>query len=161
MLAADDLSTFHQTRHEAEQRDYYSNDRSEYYYPAEHRAGPPNIVAPLVFLAPLAGIAALYAMAYVNSNPALLSLVTISGRKKRSVSFNNLNLLGADLEPEEEGAEYMKEVGILSRFLTNTPGLDLNDQRDFLMAGILKCSSIGSTQCLDSLVCEYSREQSR
>ena len=42
-----------------------------------------------------------------------------------------------------------------------TPGLELGDQRDLLMANVLQCSSLGSGQCLDSLVCEFSREASR
>jgi len=133
---------------------YMAEDRGGYGY----RASPG--ITPLIFLAPLAGVAALYAMAYVNTNPALLSLVTISGRRKRSVSLNNLDLIGANLEKDEEGAEYLKEVGIVSKFLANTPGIDLEDQRDSLMSSILQCSSIGSSQCLDSLVCEYSKLQS-
>ena len=63
-------------------------------------------MAPLVFLAPLAGIAALYALAYVNTNPALLSLVTISGRRKRSLSLEDRIAVG-DLED----MDYMNEVG--------------------------------------------------
>ena len=102
-----------------------------------------------------------YAMAFVNSNPALLTLATISGRKKRSVSFNNLDLIGTDLDRDAEGSEYVREVGILSRFLSSNPGLDIGDQRDQLMAGVLQCSNIGSSQCLDALVCEYSRRNSR
>ena len=116
---------------------------------------------PLIFHAPLAGIAALYAMAFVNSNPTLLTLATISGRRKRSGSYNNLDLMGTDLDRDEEGAEYVREVGILSRFLSSNPGLDFGDQRDLLMAGVLECSNIGSSQCLDALVCEYSRYNSR
>ena len=160
----DDFTSFKHPKNQeekAEPRDYYK-DRSyhhQHHIPAYGRSSP--AVAPLIFLAPLAGIAALYAMAFVNTNPALLSLVTISGRKKRSVSFNNLDLIGRDLDPDEEGVEYMKEVGILSNFLRNNPELDLNDQRDSLMASVLECSSIGSSQCLDSLVCEYSRQDSR
>ena len=38
-----------------------------------------------------------------------------------------------------------------------TPGLELVDQRDQLMASLLQCSSIMPGHCLDSLVCEYSR----
>ena len=55
----------------------------------EERRAPPRAYAPavgpapLIFLAPLAGIAALYAMAFVQQNPALLTLVTVSGRRKR------------------------------------------------------------------------------
>ena len=132
-------------------------------YVAKDRWHPssPGVSAPLIFLAPLAGLAALYAMAYVNTNPALLSLVTISGRRKRSVSLNDFDLIGKKLGKDEEVAEYLKEVGTLSKFLSNTPGVDLEDQRDFLMSSVLHCSSIGSSQCLDSLVCEYSKYQSR
>ena len=130
------------------------------HHPPRGQYGVP-IPNPLIFLAPLAGIAALYAMAFVNSNPTLLTLATISGRKKRSVSYNNLDLVGTDLDRDEEGAEYVREVGILSRFLSSNPGLDFGDQRDLLMAGVLECSNIGSSQCLDSLVCEYSRYNSR
>ena len=113
-------------------------------------------MAPLVFLAPLAGLAALYAMAYVNSNPALLSLVTISGRKKRSLSLKDRITVG-----EVEEMDYMNEVSVLSRFMSATPSLELADQRDLVMSSVLQCSSLGSSQCLDSLVCEFSREQSR
>ena len=63
-------------------------------------------MAPLVFLAPLAGLAALYAMAYVNSNPALLSLVAISGRKKRSLSLEDRIAVG-----DVEDMDYLNEVG--------------------------------------------------
>ena len=45
--------------------------------------------------------------------------------------------------------------------MSATPGLELGDQRDLVMARVLQCSSLGSSQCLDSLVCEFSREQSR
>ena len=45
--------------------------------------------------------------------------------------------------------------------MSATPGLELGDQRDRLMANVLECSSLGSSQCLDSLVCEFSREASR
>ena len=138
--------------HAEERRAHHHHGRGQYV---------PGVPTPLIFLAPLAGIAALYAMAFVNSNPALLTLVTISGRKKRSVSYNNLDLIGTDLARDEEGAEYLKEVGILSKFLSSNPGLDFGDQRDLLMAGVLQCSSIGSSQCLDALVCEYSRFNSR
>ena len=62
-------------------------------------------MAPLVFLAPLAGLAALYALAYVNTNPALLSLVTISGRRKRSLSLEDRAAMG-----ELEDMDYMNEV---------------------------------------------------
>ena len=142
-----------------EQRQRSDMDR----YVAEDRwyRSSPGVSAPLIFLAPLAGLAALYAMAYVNTNPALLSLVTISGRRKRSVSLNDLDLIGKNLGEDEEGVEYLKEVGTLSKFLSNTPGVDLEDQRDLLMSSVLQCSSIGSSQCLDSLVCEYSKYQSR
>ena len=138
-------------------------ERLAHHHPGHHhhRSHAPGVPTPLIFLAPLAGIAALYAMAFINTNPALLTLATISGRKKRSVSFNNLDLVGADLDRDEEGAEYVREVGILSRFLASNPGLDFGDQRDLLMAGVLQCSSIGSSQCLDALVCEYSRYNSR
>ena len=139
-------------------------ERRAHHHPGHHhhhRGHGPGVPTPLIFLAPLAGIAALYAMAFINTNPALLTLATISGRKKRSVSFNNLDLIGADLDRDEEGAEYVREVGILSRFLASNPGLDFGDQRDLLMAGVLQCSSIGSSQCLDALVCEYSRYNSR
>lgn len=138
-------------------------ERRAHHHPGHHhhRSHAPGVPTPLIFLAPLAGIAALYAMAFINTNPALLTLATISGRKKRSVSFNNLDLVGADLDRDEEGAEYVREVGILSRFLASNPGLDFGDQRDLLMAGVLQCSSIGSSQCLDALVCEYSRYNSR
>ena len=112
--------------------------------------------APLVFLAPLAGIAALYAMAYVNSNPTLLSLVTISGRRKRSLSLKDRLGVG-----EVEDMDYLNEVNVLSKFMSANPSLDLSDQRDLVMSSVLQCSSIGSSQCLDSLVCEFSREQSR
>ena len=64
-------------------------------------------MAPLVFLAPLAGLAALYALAYVNTNPALLSLVPISGRKKRSLSLEDRTTVGGEVE----GMDYMNEVG--------------------------------------------------
>ena len=76
---------------------------SHHRYPAERGD---ITVAPLVFLAPLAGLAALYAMAYVNSNPALLSLVAISGRKKRSLSLEDRIAVG-----EVEEMDYMNEVG--------------------------------------------------
>ena len=76
---------------------------SHHRYPAEK--GP--VVAPLVFLAPLAGLAALYALAYVNTNPALLSLVPISGRKKRSLSLEDRTTVGGEVE----GMDYMNEVG--------------------------------------------------
>ena len=76
---------------------------SHHRYPAERGY---STVAPLVFLAPLAGLAALYAMAYVNSNPALLSLVPISGRKKRSLSLEDRIAVG-----EVEEMDYMNEVG--------------------------------------------------
>ena len=89
-------------------------------------------------------------MAYINTNPALLTLVTVSGRKKRSASIG-----------EVEEVDYLNEVGVLSRFMSANPGLDLADQRDFLMSSVLQCSSLGSSQCLDSLVCEFSREHSR
>lgn len=137
-------------------------ERRAHHHPGHHHRGyVPGVPTPLIFLAPLAGIAALYAMAFVNSNPALLTLATISGRKKRSVSFNNLDLIGTDLDRDAEGSEYVREVGILSRFLSSNPGLDIGDQRDQLMAGVLQCSNIGSSQCLDALVCEYSRRNSR
>ena len=73
-----------------------------HHYPARSE----HTVAPLIFLAPLAGIAALYALAYVNTNPALLSLVTISGRKKRSLSMEDRITVG-----EVEDLDYMNEVG--------------------------------------------------
>ena len=79
----------------------------------------------------------------------------------RSVSLNNLELGGVSLSKDEEGAEYLKEGGVLSRFLSSSPGLDIADQRDLLMAGVLQCSSIGSSQCLDALICEYTRSNSR
>ena len=123
-----------------------------HHHPQPHYSTP----APLVFLAPLAGIAALYAMAYVNSNPTLLSLVTISGRKKRSLSLKDR--LGGG---EVEDMDYLNEVNVLSKFMSANPSLDLSDQRDLVMSSVLQCSSIGSSQCLDSLVCEFSREQSR
>ena len=77
------------------------------------------------------------------------------------MSLNNLELGGVSLSKDEEGAEYLKEVGVLSRFLSSSPGLDIADQRDLLMAGVLQCSSIGSSQCLDALICEYTRSNSR
>ena len=77
------------------------------------------------------------------------------------MSLNNLELGGVSLSKDEEGAEYLKEVGVLSRFLSSSPGLDIADQRDLLMAGVLQCSSIGSSQCLDALICEYTRTNSR
>ena len=95
-------------------------------------------------------------MAYVNSNPTLLSLVTISGRKKRSLSLKDR--LGGG---EVEDMDYLNEVNVLSKFMSANPSLDLSDQRDLVMSSVLQCSSIGSSQCLDSLVCEFSREQSR
>ena len=95
-------------------------------------------------------------MAYVNSNPTLLSLVTISGRRKRSLSLKDRLGVG-----EVEDMDYLNEVNVLSKFMSANPSLDLSDQRDLVMSSVLQCSSIGSSQCLDSLVCEFSREQSR
>ena len=95
-------------------------------------------------------------MAYVNSNPTLLSLVTISGRRKRSLSLKDQLGVG-----EVEDMDYLNEVNVLSKFMSANPSLDLSDQRDLVMSSVLQCSSIGSSQCLDSLVCEFSREQSR
>lgn len=95
-------------------------------------------------------------MAYVNSNPTLLSLVTISGRRKRSLSLKDRLSVG-----EVENMDYVNEVNVLSKFMSANPSLDLSDQRDLVMSSVLQCSSIGSSQCLDSLVCEFSREQSR
>ena len=71
-----------QPRHQARHQDHL---RAQ---PEERRAPPRAYApavgpAPLIFLAPLAGIAALYAMAFVQQNPALLTLVTVSGRRKR------------------------------------------------------------------------------
>ena len=44
-----------------------------------------DFLAPLVLLAPLAGLAALYTAAAINSNSALLTLATLNtGKKKRS-----------------------------------------------------------------------------
>lgn len=114
-----------------------------------------------MFLAPLAGIAALYAMAFVNSNPALLTLATISGRKKRSLHGRDKIDFEISSNIKDDDPDYLQEVGTLSRFITNTPGLDLHDQRDQLMSNVLQCSSIGSSQCLDALVCEYSRATTR
>ena len=72
----------HQPRHQPRHQDHH---RAQ---PEERRAPPRAYApavgpAPLIFLAPLAGIAALYAMAFVQQNPALLTLVTVSGRRKR------------------------------------------------------------------------------
>jgi len=117
-------------------------------------------LAPLVFLAPLAGLAALYAMAYVNTNPALLTLTSISGRKKRAVDSLLMSDSRVLMGKEEEQAGWLQEVGALSRYVDNTPGLDLMDQRDLLMASVVQCSSLGSSECLDLLVCEFSRPQS-
>ena len=100
-------------------------------------------------------------MAYVNTNPALLTLTSISGRKKRAVDRMMISGHTHQLDKEEEEAGLMQEVGALSRYVMETPGLDLMDQRDMLMANVLECSSLGSSQCLDSLVCEFSRPQSR
>ena len=135
--------------------------------PAEGRQGGGGgggapALAPLVFLAPLAGLAALYAMAYVNTNPALLTLTSISGRKKRAVD----SMLMSDrrvmmMDKEEEQAGWLQEVGALSRYVEDTPGLDLMDQRDQLMASVLDCSSLGSSECLEALVCEFSRPTTR
>ena len=71
------------------------------------------------------------------------------------IDFEMLSNMG-DVDPD-----YLQEVGTLSKFITQTPGLDLNDQRDQLMSNVLQCSSIGSSQCLDALVCEYSRLATR
>lgn len=100
-------------------------------------------------------------MAYVNTNPALLTLTSISGRKKRAVDTMIMSDRRVVLDKEEEQSGWLQEVGALSRYVEDTPGLDLMDQRDMLMAGVLQCSSLGSSQCLDMLVCEFSREQSR
>merc|ERR1711892_1598998 len=61
------------------------------------------------------------------------------------------------MDKEEEQAGWLQEVGALSRYVEDTPGLDLMDQRDQLMASVLDCSSLGSSECLDALVCEFSR----
>merc|ERR1711988_849339 len=151
---------------EQKERTYYPvhkehhNLGHEYGYGHGHRYRSPA-VTPLVFLAPLAGIAALYAMAFVNSNPALLTLATISGRKKRSLHGRDKIDFEISSSIKDDDPDYLQEVGTLSRFITNTPGLDLHDQRDQLMSNVLQCSSIGSSQCLDALVCEYSRATTR
>ncbi len=45
-----------------------------------------DVLAPLVLFAPLAGLAALYTAAAINSNSALVTLATLNtGRKKRDV----------------------------------------------------------------------------
>ena len=45
-----------------------------------------DLLAPLVLLAPLAGLASLIAAAAINSNSVLVSLATLNtGKKKRSV----------------------------------------------------------------------------
>jgi len=148
-------------------RQYSSRDGHHTSYTTRERAdarqggrGSTPALAPLVFLAPLAGLAALYAMAYVNTNPALLTLTSISGRKKRAVDTMMMSDRRVVLDKEEEQSGWLQEVGALSRYVEDTPGLDLMDQRDMLMASVLQCSSLGSSQCLDMLVCEFSRKQS-
>ncbi len=47
-----------------------------------------DILGPLVLLAPLAGLAALYTAAAINSNSALVTLATLNtGRKKRGIAW--------------------------------------------------------------------------
>jgi len=143
----------------AHQTSYTSREKAEARQGGAVRAPAPGL-APLVFLAPLAGLAALYAMAYVNTNPALLTLTSISGRKKRAVDSMIMSDRRVVLDKEEEQSGWLQEVGALSRYVEETPGLDLMDQRDMLMASVVECSSLGSSECLDMLVCEFSRPQS-
>ena len=85
------------------------------------RNGPPPspTVGPLVLLAPLAGLAALYAMAYVNTNPALLTIASISGRKKRAVERlvwpGSESFEGASQDNEDEDEGWLQEIGTLTR----------------------------------------------
>lgn len=99
------------------------------------------MLAPLVFLAPLAGVLSLYAAAAINSNSALITLAVLNtGRKKRSAH-----------SPEEE------EVDVLANFLFGhhqnnvTTGLP---QRDEIISKYLSCSDSQETECLKSIACD-------
>ena len=99
------------------------------------------MLAPLVFLAPLAGVLSLYAAAAINSNSALVTLAVLNTRRKRSVASS--------------AAE--EEVDTLANFLFGhhqnnvTTGLP---QRDEIISKYLSCSDSSETECLKSIACD-------
>ena len=105
-----------------------------------HADYPP--IHPLAALiAPLAGLALMGAAAAVAVNPLLYGLVTISGRKRRSLAAADGDQLKMRL----------RQMKMLKQFLTSMPDNPL----DRLTADYLSWSGLGTSTCLDMLACNY------
>merc|ERR1712224_254654 len=149
------LKYYNQYDDDYEYDDYYGTKRRGHKQAEDRNSmeSRQKLAGPLVVLAPLVGLTALYGIAFLNTNPTLLTLANL--RKKRSLSNfmedENAGLL------KGENAELLQEIGTLSNFVSSTPGLELDDRRDLLMAQLLEYQP-AITGCLEMLVCEYSRE---
>ena len=108
--------------------------------------GGVDVLAPLVLLAPLAGLASLYAAAAVNSNSALITLAVLNnngGRKKRSLDLAN--------EAEEE---LTASMNFMNEHRVN--GTDLAHR---LLVNHLTCNNLFEDYCLAKIGCLLAAER--
>jgi hypothetical protein len=97
-----------------------------------------DILAPLVLLAPLAGLAALYTAAAINSNSALITIAVMNtGRKKKSIDFS-------------------PQFG----FMTSNK-LNVTDVSYEIMSSLLKYHGIRSNPCFAAFGCQIAYVQNQ
>ncbi|XP_059472159.1 uncharacterized protein LOC132194719 isoform X2 [Neocloeon triangulifer] len=123
-------------------------------------------------LVPLAGIALLGAAAALATNPILLQLGVVSGkRRRRDVAAFELGDLAAleDLGPRADeaspfkeaavGSTRLKEIAVLQKFLREQDKLPQRSQGngDALLSALLSCSGLADPRnlgCLQRIACE-------
>ncbi|BES97039.1 Hypothetical protein NTJ_09852 [Nesidiocoris tenuis] len=100
-------------------------------------------------LVPLAGVALLGAAALFVSNPVLLQLGVIGGRRRRRRDATDVANL-----------DRLKDVQILETFIEQLPPAQVVRQEKKLLANYLKCSGFHDSKCLERLVCEIQKPSS-
>uniref|UniRef100_A0A0A9X438 ATP synthase subunit b 1 n=1 Tax=Lygus hesperus TaxID=30085 RepID=A0A0A9X438_LYGHE len=102
-------------------------------------------------LVPLAGVALLGAAALFVSNPVLLQLGVIGGKRRRREAVDD----------PMASYEKLKEIQALETFIEQLPPAQVARQEKKLVANYLKCSSsLGGSKCLERLACEIQKPSS-
>ncbi|XP_069699122.1 uncharacterized protein [Periplaneta americana] len=143
----------------------YGEFHKHHYIPHHHmehgKQHNPKALALKGLLVPLAGVALLGAAAALVSNPILLQLGVITGKKRRRRSSDADASQVPNLSPEEADAVQQKlnEIALLERFMAQIPKEQAVTQEKQLLANYLSCSgsmNANSTSgtCLERLTCE-------
>jgi hypothetical protein len=104
---------------------------------------PIDFIAPLILLAPLAGLAVLYAAAFISGNSTLITIAVLSGRKRRRRRRRRRRRSAKGKKMQKD---ILKYASLLSRYS--------RDKQDAITKAFLDRSGLWTSGCLHRLACD-------